>query len=350
MKSLRSLLLLPFLMVLGLVGLALVVAPGSATASPCQVVQVDKPGPGGAAVVQVPNGWGPLVEEAAKFSGVPASVLAKQIEAESGWNPTAVSPAGARGLTQFMPATWAMYGQGDPFEPRAAITALGKYMKALIDQLAPLAQSTGKDPVALALAGYNAGPGAVQAANGIPAFKETQDYVAKILNGAQSSYSATCTPAVGGTTVGKLEGKWVDPIPGAGLISPYGPRSLDGFHYGADLSTGGGAQIVAPADMLITKATDVDAGTGAGTHIKAQTLDKVLTLAFYHMAAGSLRVKVGDTVAAGTPIGIEGATGNVTGAHLHFEIFPGTQKPDPWPPGDKTIDPIAVLTEQGVRR
>ena len=53
MKSLRSLLLLPFLMVLGLVGLALVVAPGSATASPCQVVQVDKPGPGGAAVVQV---------------------------------------------------------------------------------------------------------------------------------------------------------------------------------------------------------------------------------------------------------------------------------------------------------
>lgn len=127
----------------------------------------------------VPNGWAPLIEAAAKESGVPAPVLAAQIETESDWRPDVRSPAGARGLTQFMPETWATFGQGgDPYDPEDAIAAQGRYMGYLLD-LAESSDVPG-DPLELALAGYNAGFGAVQRYNGIPPYPETQNYVRSI--------------------------------------------------------------------------------------------------------------------------------------------------------------------------
>lgn len=163
-----------------------------------------------------------------------------------------------------------------------------------------------------------------------------------------------CTPP-GGSVVGELSGKWTNPLPGAVMTSPYGPRGAVGsiggvlanFHYGIDFSTPGSAgTVVAVTDMKIVIATDVDGGTGAGTHVKGQTLDGKLTIGMYHMQAGSLRVKVGDTVAAGSPIGTEGATGNVTGRHLHLEFFTG-RFPDPWVPTNPTTDPLPILKEKG---
>ncbi|MHA7306591.1 M23 family metallopeptidase [Arthrobacter sp. TMN-49] len=178
--------------------------------------------------------------------------------------------------------------------------------------------------------------------------------IVQALSGAKVE-GGVCTPP-GGSVVGDLTGKWVNPLPGSEISSPYGPRGAVGsiggvladFHYGIDFSTPGSAGTVyAVTDMKIVVASDVDGGTGAGTHVKAQTLDGKLTIAMYHMQTGSLRVKVGDTVAAGSPIGIEGATGNVTGRHLHLEFFTG-RFPDPWVPTNPTTDPLPILKSKGV--
>jgi soluble lytic murein transglycosylase-like protein len=92
---------------------------------------------------------------------------------ESGFNPFARSPAGAEGIAQFMPGTANAYRLDNPFDAVAAIDAQAHLMSDLLRQFG------GK--VALALAGYNAGAGAVQQYGGIPPYAETQAYVAKIL-------------------------------------------------------------------------------------------------------------------------------------------------------------------------
>ncbi|WP_411733111.1 lytic transglycosylase domain-containing protein [Paeniglutamicibacter sp.] len=139
---------------------------------------------------EIPNGWASLIEAAAEESGVPAPILAAQIEAESDWQVDALSPAGAQGPTQFMPATWEEYGQGgDPQNPVHAIDAQGRFMGDLL----ALAESSGieGDPIDLALAGYNAGFGAVQRYDGIPPYPETENYVEKIRRLAPAYEDAT---------------------------------------------------------------------------------------------------------------------------------------------------------------
>lgn len=103
---------------------------------------------------------------------VSAALLAAQLMAESGFDPDAVSPAGAQGIAQFMPATAAAYGLRDPFDPAAAIDAQAHLMADLLRQF--------RSP-ALALAAYNAGPAPVAACGCVPAIPETTAYVARIL-------------------------------------------------------------------------------------------------------------------------------------------------------------------------
>ncbi|REE05270.1 transglycosylase SLT domain-containing protein [Citricoccus muralis] len=135
----------------------------------------------------IPEEYRQAIAEASAQSGIAQGVLAAQIDQESGWDPEAVSPAGAQGIAQFMPITWAEWGNGaDPFDPHAAIAAQGRYMKHLYDQITPLS-SDGNDAIRLTLAAYNAGPGAVLEHNGVPPFQETQQYV------------QTITAAAGGT-------------------------------------------------------------------------------------------------------------------------------------------------------
>jgi D-alanyl-D-alanine dipeptidase len=113
----------------------------------------------------------PLARAAARWD-VSATLLAAQLMAESGFDPTAVSPAGARGIAQFMPATAAAYGLRDPFDPNAAIDAQAHLMSDLLGQFGS---------TALALAAYNAGPAPVAACGCVPPYPETQAYVARIL-------------------------------------------------------------------------------------------------------------------------------------------------------------------------
>ncbi len=113
-----------------------------------------------------------ILTAAAKY-GVDPALLAAQIGRESGFNPNAVSPAGAKGISQFMPGTAKGFGI-DPMNPDQSINAQGLMMSRLL-------KSYGGNK-ALALAAYNAGAGAVAAAGGkVPQIAETQNYVKNIL-------------------------------------------------------------------------------------------------------------------------------------------------------------------------
>jgi soluble lytic murein transglycosylase-like protein len=127
-----------------------------------------------AAVSELPSGtpYASEITAAAKASGVDPALLAGLIKQESGFNPTAGSPAGARGLAQLMPGTAAGLGVTDVLDPVQSINGGAKY-------LAQQLKTFGGD-VAKALAAYNAGPGAVQRFGGIPPYAETQNYVHRI--------------------------------------------------------------------------------------------------------------------------------------------------------------------------
>jgi hypothetical protein len=120
----------------------------------------------------VPERFATPIAAAAQRWNVSAALLAAQLYAESGFNPYAVSPAGAQGIAQFMPGTARSLGLDDPFDATKAIDAQGHLMRDLLRRFGS---------VPLALAAYNAGPGAVGACGCIPPYPETQAYVTRIL-------------------------------------------------------------------------------------------------------------------------------------------------------------------------
>lgn len=113
-----------------------------------------------------------LVRAKAASCGIDPDWAQAQIQAESNFDPQAVSPAGAQGLAQFMPATWRQYGHGDPFDPSDAMDAYCRYMTYLLNRY--------NGDYVLATAAYNAGPGRVDQAGGVPNIAETRNYVARI--------------------------------------------------------------------------------------------------------------------------------------------------------------------------
>jgi cell wall-associated NlpC family hydrolase len=140
----------------------------------------------------IPAAYVPWVLAAGSLcAAIPPSVIAAQDQVESGWNPRIVSSAGAEGIAQFLPATFPQWGSGSPFNPRDAIMAQGRYdcsLAALAQQLLDKGEATGT-ATDLALAAYNAGPGAVEAAHGIPAVAVS--YVHQIDTLAATKYAAS---------------------------------------------------------------------------------------------------------------------------------------------------------------
>jgi len=120
----------------------------------------------------VPERFAPMLSRAAQRWNVSATLLAAQLYAESGFNPFAVSSAGAQGIAQFMPGTARAYGLADPFDAVEAIDAQAHLMRDLLRRFAD---------VSLALAAYNAGPAPVAACGCVPPYPETRGYVARIL-------------------------------------------------------------------------------------------------------------------------------------------------------------------------
>jgi len=173
--------------VAGIVALAAVTTPAAASSGPA----------GGLRPGSVPAGYADAVTRAGlACPALSAPLLAAQIEAESAWNPAAVSPAGAEGLGQFLPATWASYGvdangdgSADLLDPLDSIASAAQYDCALAAAVAGVPG----DHTQLMLAAYNAGPAAVIASGGVPPYPETQGYVRRI---GELAASYTATPAV----------------------------------------------------------------------------------------------------------------------------------------------------------
>ena len=133
--------------------------------------------------IHTPSKWGPLPYDgayrgrflnmarmAARRHGVPEDLFARLVQQESNWNPDAVSHKGAMGLAQLMPDTANALGV-DAYDPKQNLDGGAKYLMRQYEEF-------GNWP--LALAAYNAGPEAVKKYNGVPPYKETQNYVKQI--------------------------------------------------------------------------------------------------------------------------------------------------------------------------
>lgn len=159
-------------------------------------------GPGGGVSDAVPEKYRSDVIRAGSIcAGISPALIAAQIAAESNWNEKATSPAGAQGISQFMPATWNGGagkdgdgdGKADIHNPHDAIISQGHYMCSMLATVKSYidAGTVSGSPVELALAAYNAGVGAVQSAGGIPTNGETEKYVPKIINSMATYQGAT---------------------------------------------------------------------------------------------------------------------------------------------------------------
>lgn len=143
---------------------------------------------GGAIVV--PEKYRSLIKDAAeRCDAVPVEVFAAQIAAESGWDPEARSPAGARGIAQFMPEVWKQYGidgnddgNVDVFDAEDAIHSAAE-MNCLNRRLV---RDVSGNRLRNTIAAYNAGFNAVRKYDGVPPFPETEAYVAKIFENAKT--------------------------------------------------------------------------------------------------------------------------------------------------------------------
>lgn len=126
------------------------------------------------------------IEDQASQHHVSPDLVRAVIQAESAFNPVAVSSKGAMGLMQLMPATARELGVSNPFEPEQNISGGVRYLRSLLDRY--------DDNVELALAAYNAGPGNVEKYGDVPPFAETQRYVKKVSSATNAQAPAEPAP------------------------------------------------------------------------------------------------------------------------------------------------------------
>ena len=120
-----------------------------------------------------------LSSDAAAREGISPQLVRAVILTESGGNPAAISRVGAEGLMQLMPGTADDCGVTDAFDPQQNVACGAHYLRSMLDRY--------HGSVSLAVAAYNAGPGAVDRYHGIPPYPETQDYVVRVLSAYRSN-------------------------------------------------------------------------------------------------------------------------------------------------------------------
>jgi len=300
------------------------------------------------AVRKVPAPYRDLVQTAgSRCPDVSASLIAAQIDTESGWNPDAVSSAGAEGISQFMPGTWTAWGVDgnangttSPFEPEDAIPAQAALMCSLADTMNDWLGRAVVDGelVDLMLAGYNAGAASVESYGGVPPFPETLAYIDQIKAGIATytvPASANGTAATGEVALPVPAGDYVH----ADNFGETGSLWVD-YHTGDDFSAPCGTPVFAAHSGTVVIDTSQSWSGSWLVHVSTGPND--LTTWYAHMQ--SLAVADGEPVTGGQQIGTVGAEGNASGCHLHFEVHPtnGSIYEDP-------IDPAQWLISQGVQ-
>lgn len=134
-----------------------------------------------------PPNWKALFDVVGRTHKIDADLLAAMAEVESGGNPLSVSPSGAVGLMQLMPATAAEFSVLDPFDPVANVIGAADFIDYLRKRFASKLELQG---LPVLLAAYNAGPGAVEKYGGIPPYAETHKYVQRVIARYVSGHSA----------------------------------------------------------------------------------------------------------------------------------------------------------------
>jgi len=184
-----------------------------------------------------------LFSSAEQKYGLPPGLLKAMAQTESSFNPGAVSPKGARGVMQFMPATAARFGVKDPHDPAQSIDGAARYILELGKRF--------NGDLTKVVAAYNAGEGAVEKHGGVPPFKETQGYVQRVKSlfgayGGGAAPAASGAPSVGynpatgkvfvnGLTFDVEDGKgWVESTKhvgkaGGGLPDGFNPIDKDTY-------------------------------------------------------------------------------------------------------------------------
>lgn len=233
---------------------------GTSFASVMQNVQKQKSVPAGAAKYDA------IFEEASRTYGVSKSLLIAVAKAESNFNPNDVSHAGASGIMQLMPGTAKSLGVKNVFDPYENIMGGAKLLRDNI-------KSFGSVP--LALAAYNAGPGAVKKYNGVPPYKETQNYVKKIMADlGDSAYNVKSNYFRQGTTVNSYNSS-------ASSLSANGISALSGssnnLFAGLGLSGNQNLLLSGVLQSILSNAllnSGREAAAGEGTDNGTVTLDK----------------------------------------------------------------------------
>jgi len=233
---------------------------GTSFASVMQNVQKQKSVPAGAAKYDA------IFEEASRTYGVSKSLLIAVAKAESNFNPNDVSHAGASGIMQLMPGTAKSLGVKNVFDPYENIMGGAKLLRDNI-------KSFGSVP--LALAAYNAGPGAVKKYNGVPPYKETQNYVKKIMADlGDSAYNVKSNYFGQGTTVNSYNSS-------ASSLSANGISALSGssnnLFAGLGLSGNQNLLLSGVLQSILSNAllnSGREAAAGEGTDNDTVTLDK----------------------------------------------------------------------------
>ncbi len=127
-----------------------------------------------------------IVREASETHGVDSDFIRSVIKQESAGNANAVSPAGARGLMQLMPGTASQLGVNDSFSPEQNVHGGARYLRELLERY--------NGDAIKALAAYNAGPGAVDRYHGVPPYRETRQYVQRVVRDYNKSKKRRRSP------------------------------------------------------------------------------------------------------------------------------------------------------------
>jgi soluble lytic murein transglycosylase-like protein len=161
------------------------VAPTTSTTEPFSALlarEVGTPVPSSTAA----HPYATEIDDAARRHGIAPALIRSVMRQESSFDPRATSHAGAQGLMQLMPATARSLGVTDPYDPVQSIEGGTRYLADMLERF--------EGNVPLALAAYNAGPSAVDRFGGIPPYRETQDYVEKVLDGYRTPNDERSVP------------------------------------------------------------------------------------------------------------------------------------------------------------